>query len=301
MTSLGRELRDEVGRQRGRVGERLVERVGERGEEQRGVGTEHELAVLGPVALGDQRARRRARRTSAPRSRSRTSAPARRDSSAASAASAEESIPPESSTPTGTSESEVRADRVAEPRAQLLDQLGLVVVAQLVERGPGPREALGRASPSSQTSTCPAGSLRVSRKIVSGAGIELKARNASSASRSISPRGRARSSEANSSVAAGDAVVERLDPVAVSGEHEPPLARVPERDREHPAQPPREVEPVLLVEVDEHLGVAVRAEAVARALELGAQLRGSCRARRSGRRASSRPRSRSAGRRPRGR
>ena len=52
---------------------------------------------------------------------------------------------------------------------------------------------------SSQTSVCPAGSLRISRKIEYGAGIELNARNASSASRSISPRGSARSSDANAS------------------------------------------------------------------------------------------------------
>ena len=68
------------------------------------------------------------------------------------------------------------------------------------------------------------------------------------------------------------AVVERLDPVAVAREHEATSRRVPERDREHPAQAPREGGPFLLVEVDEHLGVAVRGEAVAGALELRAQL-----------------------------
>jgi hypothetical protein len=40
----------------------------------------------------------------------------------------------------------------------------------------------------------------MSRKIEYGAGIELNARNASSAAASISPRGSARSSDANSSV-----------------------------------------------------------------------------------------------------
>ncbi len=135
----------------------------------------------------------------------------------------------------------------------------------------------------------PAGSLRVSRKIEYGAGIELNARNASSASRSISPRGSARSSDANSSVAAGVAVVERLDPVAVARQHEPPRARVPDRDREHPAQPPDVLRAVTLVEVEMDLGVAVRPEAVARRARARAAAPGSCRSRRSGRRRTSRP------------
>ena len=68
-------------------------------------------------------------------------------------------------------------------------------------------------------------------------------------------------------------VVERLDPVAVAREHEAAPPRVPDRDREHPAQPLGEAEPVLLVEVDERLGVAARAELVPGALELAAELR----------------------------
>ena len=69
------------------------------------------------------------------------------------------------------------------------------------------------------------------------------------------------------------AVVQRLDPEAVAREHEPPPLAVPDRDGEHPAQALGEARAVLLVEVDEHLGVRVRrAEHVARALELGAQL-----------------------------
>ena len=59
------------------------------------------------------------------------------------------------------------------------------------------------------------------------------------------------------------AVVERLDPEAVAGEHEPAALGVPEREGEHAAQPLHEALAVLLVEVDEHLGVAARAEAVA--------------------------------------
>ena len=196
----------------------------------------------------------------------------------------------------------MRADGVAEPRAQLLDQLGLVVVAQL-ERGPAraARSARSRVLPFSQTSRWPAGSLRVSRKIVSGAGIELKARNASSASRSISPRGRARSSEANSRPPPATAVVERLDPVAVSGEDEPPLAASPRaRPRTSRAAAARS-----RARAARRGGRAPRCRRAcgsggprARARRAA---RGSCRARRSGRRGSCRPRSRSAGRRSRGR
>ena len=94
----------------------------------------------------------------------------------------------------------MRPDRVAQPRAQLLDELRLVAVAQLASAaGPGRAYRSSETAPSSQTRTWPAGSLRTSRKIEYGAGIELKARNASSASRSISPRGSARSSEAKRS------------------------------------------------------------------------------------------------------
>ena len=73
----------------------------------------------------------------------------------------------------------------------------------------------------------------------------------------------------------GDASpVQRLDPEAVPREHEAALARVPDRHREHATQPFRELNSVLLVEVNEHLGVrVVRAHAVTLALELGAQLR----------------------------
>ena len=49
-----RELGDEVGRNRGRVREGLVERGRQSGEELDGVRPEHELVVVGAVALGDQ-------------------------------------------------------------------------------------------------------------------------------------------------------------------------------------------------------------------------------------------------------
>ena len=67
-------------------------------------------------------------------------------------------------------------------------------------------------------------------------------------------------------------VVERLDPVAVSGEDEPALRPVPERDGKHAAQALRKIEPVLLVEVDEHLGVAMSREGVPGPLEVMPEL-----------------------------
>src|SRR5207244_2110379 len=55
-------------------------------------------------------------------------------------------------------------------------------------------------------------------------------------------------------------------------EHEAPARGVPDREREHSAQALRERVTPLLVRVDEHLRVAVGAEAVARTLELAAQV-----------------------------
>ena len=69
-----------------------------------------------------------------------------------------------------------------------------------------------------------------------------------------------------------DAVEQRLDPEAIAGEDEAAASGIPDRDREHAAQALRESRPVLLVEMDEHLGVAVGAEAVALRLQLGAEL-----------------------------
>ena len=65
------------------------------------------------------------------------------------------------------------------------------------------------------------------------------------------------------------AVVERLDPEAIAREHEPALAAVPESYGEHPAQPVDKAGTVLLVEVHEHLGVALRGKP----MTLGLQLR----------------------------
>ena len=159
---LCRELRDEVGRERGRVGERLVEGLRQRGQEQA------RRPVAGRALGAACRSARATRRASSSSSKERSSKPIEKVrtgselSCAASAVSAEESIPPESSTPTGTSADEMRSHRVSQPRAQLLDQLGLVVVPELGQR---PRVRAGakrsiRVFPRSRTSTWPGGSLR---------------------------------------------------------------------------------------------------------------------------------------------
>src|SRR5438552_14050604 len=51
-----------------------------------------------------------------------------------------------------------------------------------------------------------------------------------------------------------------------------PPPRVPDRHREHPAQAGCERLAVLLVQVEQHLGVAARAESMAGPLELAPQL-----------------------------
>jgi len=57
---------------------------------------------------------------------------------------------------------------------------------------------------------------------------------------------------------------------AVAGEHGPPLALVPDDDRELAPQPFGEGGPVAFVQVGQHLGVAAAGEAVAGAAQLGA-------------------------------
>ena len=152
--------------------------------------------------------------------------------------------------------------------------------------GAGPRVALERERRRPpRRARGPAGSLRISRKIeqrrrdrVEGE-ERLERVEVDLAARQRAQLGRERE------LAAGVAVVERLDPVAVAREHEPPRASRPRaRPRTSRAAARANAGPSLLVEVHEHLGVAVRAEAVAGALELARAARGSCRSRRSGRR-----------------
>ena len=130
---LGRELGDEVGRQRRRVGERLVERLGERPQQQLGLGPHEQLVVVRPVALGDEprvvalveAALREADRERVHRLR-RLLRRERRERGRVDAAREEDAD--------RHVREEMRPHRVAQPRAQLLDELRLVAVAQLVLR-----------------------------------------------------------------------------------------------------------------------------------------------------------------------
>ena len=255
-------------------------------------GRSDQLVVVGPVALGDQpRALElveasllEADREGADRLRRSRRRPAPR--------APEESTPPESSTPTGTS-----ATRWARTESRsALAQLDRRAASSGSPRTPlGAAPGAGARSAGSLTSP-PSPDEQVARraacapraKIVSGAGIELKARKAASASRSISREkpgcsSSAFSSEANESVAVREPVVERLDPEAVAGQQQA-RARGGPRARSRTSRAARSTNAgaALLVEVDEHLGVAVGREAVAAALQLARAARGSCRSRRSG-------------------
>jgi hypothetical protein len=165
---------------------------------------------------------------------------------------------------------EVRTHRVAEPRPQLLDELRLVVVP--LGQRPRAREPLeprGAALPDEQVAGRQLAHLAEDRERRRHR-VEREER-LERVEVDLAARQRAQLRRESELVAAG-AVVERLDPEAVAREHEPLPRRVPERDCEHAAQPSREVEAPLLVAVDEHLGVAVRREAMAVALEPVAQL-----------------------------
>ena len=66
-------------------------------------------------------------------------------------------------------------------------------------------------------------------------------------------------------------VEQRLDAEPVAGEHELPPARVPDGEGEHPVEAGDAGRTLLLVEVQDRLGVGARAVRVALGLELGAQ------------------------------
>ena len=132
------ELRDEVGRQRRRVGERLVERCRERRQEQRGVGLQHELAVVCAVPRRDgARARELVERRvleadrERPHGSGRLLRRERRERAGVDAARQQHAD--------GDVRDQVGANRVAEARAALLDELGLVLVVACRQR-PRPRE-----------------------------------------------------------------------------------------------------------------------------------------------------------------
>ena len=145
---VGCEPGDEVGRERRGVRERLVEGLRQRGKELGRVGAEHELVVIGSVALGHEPGIRQlveaplleADREGAKRlgdllrrerREHRRVDPAREEH-------ADRDV-----------RHELRADRVAQPRTQLLDELGLLVAAHLL------RAERGRAARTGTSSVLP--------------------------------------------------------------------------------------------------------------------------------------------------
>jgi hypothetical protein len=63
-------------------------------------------------------------------------------------------------------------------------------------------------------------------------------------------------------------VVERLDPEPVTGEHQPTPPPIPEGERKHPPQRVQERGPAVLVEMRDHLRVAVGRQAVPAAAQV---------------------------------
>ena len=197
-------------------------------------------------------ARRRARRTSARRSRSRTSAAARR-SPAPRARRARPSRRRRRAARRPGRRSTRCARTESRSRARSSSASSAVVLGAHLVRGHRrrPREALEpvravRLLPDEQVPGRQLADVaedrqrrrdRVEREErLERVEVDLAARQRAQVGREREPAG-------------GRAVDERLDPEAVAREHEPPPARVPERDGEHAAQERREAVAVLLVEV----------------------------------------------------
>ena len=166
---------------------------------------------------------------------------------------------------------QVRAHRVAQARAALLDELRLVLVVARRQRArareAGERRAAvvpGQRVAREQLADVPEDRERRGHDVEGEERLERV--EVDVAVRQRVELGRERE------LAVDVAVGERLDPEAVAREHEPPLARVPDRDGEHAAQPLPQPRAPLLVAVHEHLGVAAAAEPVPGPLELVHQL-----------------------------
>ena len=126
--------------------------------------------------------------------------------------------------------------------------------------------------PSSQTSKCPAGKLPHFLEDGQRCGNRIESEERLERVKVDLPAGKRPQLGGERELAVDRTVVERLDPEAVPREHEPPPARVPDRDGEHPAQALCELFAVLFVEMEHHFGVAVRPEVMSGALQLVAQL-----------------------------
>ncbi len=272
-----RQLGDQVGRQRRGVAEGLVEGLDQLREELDRVGAQDDLVMLGAVALGDQPRPLElveARLLEADREglhRIGLLAGGERDQTGRVDPAGEQHADRHVG-------NQVGADGVAQGLAQLAREL----VGGAALRPLGLDRRRPRVAAQAQLAVAPDGE-RAGRQLArlgedrqrrrdrvegeeggDGARLDL-AREARLLEQRLELGGEGER-------ALAQAVVERLDPEAVAGEQQALLALVPDRHREHAAQPLGEALAVLLVEVDEHLGVGGGAEAVAAALELTAQL-----------------------------
>ena len=245
---LARQPAEQQEAEAGDVGDRLLE-VPERLVEQRRV-----VGGAGQRARGGRCRGARATRARVGRARWRRASSAkpiekvwtgRSRRSAISAVIRLESRPPLSITPSGTS----LIIRARTAVAQQLEQLLLVLL-------PATRPARGRRRPTGSSRRAASSDLAVLPDQQRGRRRACARRRTACAGPARSRRpgrarrraGRARGSDeaageqrldlgGEGEPVAGDGVVERLDAHAVARQHEPPARLVPQRDREHPAQP----------------------------------------------------------------
>jgi len=169
---------------------------------------------------------------------------------------------------------QVRPHGIAQPGAELLDELRLVVSSHLLQRDrAGPDVAFDLDAALRPDEQVARGELprvakdRVRRRDriereerLERVEIDLAARERAQLGRELE-------------LAARVAVVERFDPVAIACEHETPCLRVPDCNCEHAAESTHVLRAVALVEMEMDFGVAMRSERVALTLELTPQLR----------------------------
>jgi len=166
------------------------------------------------------------------------------------------------------------AHRVAQAGAQLLDELRLVVPAQLVN-GHGTRAGVAaELDPAALRPDQQVARRKLPRVAEDRIGRRNRVERKKGLERIDIDLAAWKRAELRRELerVAGVAVVERLDPVAVAREHETPGLGIPDRDREHPAESPHVLRAVAPVEVEMDFGIAVGPEDVALALELSPQL-----------------------------
>ena len=275
---LGGQLGDEVGGQRGRVGERLVEGLDQARQELRGVRAQHQLVVVGveplrhhprPVELVERALlepdRERPHPLVAGLRRQRGQ---RRGVDAAGEEHPHRHVG-----------EQVGADGVEQPLAQLGGQLARGLPAD-VGRGGGSRPGIaldpgvGAGLPGQQVAGGQLASGAEDRqrggdRVERQEGVERVQVDLPGKARVAQQRLELRGEGQRAGVRPP---VQRLDPVRVPGQHQPAAGGVPHGDREHASQPLDEARAPLLVEVDQHLRVAAGDEPVAAGEQLLAQL-----------------------------